>query len=492
MKKLLLFFITLIFLAVSCGGSKQNGDDVAPEEDANTSFVNICTGLTKCYDKGKEINCPKDGKDFYGQDANYAKLKKCVPRQFSIDSSVKNEPVVIDKSTGLKWQQSFFEVENSAEASDYCENLNYSGNDDWRVPTVKELFSIIDWSRHDPAINTDYFHGTPSDNFLASSVRKDYVWIIDFSKGETFQTRDAGNKLYVRCVRGNDSFWNIKISADYGSPTVYYIDYKYRNFNKKSDIFLEEKYGNGVPTWEEALDFCQKQTFAGVSWRLPNINELAFFLFHIGGGSSYWSSTTYAEDPSGAWIFKFGSRVTAALKEGVQEDFVVSCVADAPCENGLAWTGTECENFCKLNPCKSMDLSNGKCELNYDNKLRKDSFICGCNQEEGALWDDSQKICVSPCDPNPCEGLKHATGECIVDEWNGMWNHSITCVCDVNYYWWNGRKCTNECEGNPCQYEEHAIADSCSLVDTSTGYKCNCEEGYYWTDFGCEKDSEEN
>lgn len=98
----------------------------------------------------------------------------------------------------------------------------------------------------------------------------------------------------------------------------------------------------------------------------------------------------------------------------------------------------------------------------------------------------------NPCNPNPCEGLEHATGECIVDEWNGMWNHSITCVCDVNYYWWNGRKCTNECEGNPCQYEEHAIADSCSLFDTSTGYKCDCEEGYHWAYFDCEKDPEED
>ena len=50
----------------------------------------------------------------------------------------------------------------------------------------------------------------------------------------------------------------------------------------------------------------------------------------------------------------------------------------------------------------------------------------------------------------------------------------------------------NPCEGNPCKYEEHAIDGSCSLFDTPTAYECDCEEGYHWAYFDCEKDSEEN
>ena len=92
----------------------------------------------------------------------------------------------------------------------------------------------------------------------------------------------------------------------------------------------------------------------------------------------------------------------------------------------------------------------------------------------------------NPCDPNPCEGKEYATGECIADEWD----KSITCVCDGNHYW-NEWKCTNACEGNPCQYEEHAISDSCSLFDTPTAYECDCEEGYHWAYFDCEKENED-
>ena len=102
----------------------------------------------------------------------------------------------------------------------------------------------------------------------------------------------------------------------------------------------------------------------------------------------------------------------------------------------------------------------------------------------------------NPCDPNPCEGKENTTGECIVEEWHdnmGGVNY-FSCVCDERYhsYYWNGWKCTNECEGDPCQYEEHAIADSCSLADTPTAYECDCEEGYHWAYFDCEKDYEEN
>ena len=202
MQKFIVFLIMATVFAVSCGGSKKtenNDTDLLTDEetgDSSTgpSFVNICTGLTKCYDNEKETDCPKDGKDFYGQDTNYAKLGKCVLRKFSVNSSVKNEAVVIDEVTGLEWSQSFFEIGNFTEASDYCENLNYGGHDDWRAPKVKELFSIVDWSRYDPAIDTDYFPKTPSANFLALSAD---MWIVNFSNGATRTTSNLPSLLLL-------------------------------------------------------------------------------------------------------------------------------------------------------------------------------------------------------------------------------------------------------------------------------------------------------
>ena len=116
-------------------------------------------------------------------------------------------------------------------------------------------------------------------------------------------------------------------------------------------------------------------------------------------------------------------------------------------------------------------------------------FVVSCGNSSSDTDEEN------PCDPNPCEGKEHTTGECIVDEWHDDMGgeHHLRCVCDKRYsYYWNGWKCTNECEGNPCQYEEHAIADSCYLADTPTAYGCDCEEGYHWAYFDCEQDSEEN
>ena len=179
------------------------------------------------------------------------------------------------------------------------------------------------------------------------------------------------------------------------------------------------------------------------------------------------------------------------------------------CVEGYHWdliTG-ECVSLCYPLHCESIEHSTGECRNEYS---------CYCL--EGYFWDSESKKCVAdeipdeisdadtnesadtdeenPCDPNPCEGKENTTGECIVDEWYdnmGVVNY-FSCVCDERYhsYYWNGWKCTNECEGDPCQYEEHAIADSCSLFDTPTAYECDCEEGYHWAYFDCEQDYEEN
>ena len=86
----------------------ENQEDEDEEStEYRSSLINICTGQTKCYDNEKEIDCLKDDKDFYGQDAQNTASASCVPQNFKIDNSVEDEPTVIDKNTGLEWQQKF-------------------------------------------------------------------------------------------------------------------------------------------------------------------------------------------------------------------------------------------------------------------------------------------------------------------------------------------------------------------------------------------------
>lgn len=60
------------------------------------------------------------------------------------DSPSVNDEVYIDESAGLMWQQ---KGPNSATfyhlATDYCDNLEQKGYDDWRLPTISELRSLI-------------------------------------------------------------------------------------------------------------------------------------------------------------------------------------------------------------------------------------------------------------------------------------------------------------------------------------------------------------
>ena len=121
--------------------------------------ANVCTGQTKCYDNEKEIPCPQAGKEFYGQDAQYAKLGYCVPQSFSIDGTVLGEPVVVDNNTGNMWLQKIPPVAslNFEEVKAYCQNLVYDGYDDWELPLTKDFMTIADYGKYSPAIDTGYF-----------------------------------------------------------------------------------------------------------------------------------------------------------------------------------------------------------------------------------------------------------------------------------------------------------------------------------------------
>jgi hypothetical protein len=110
-----------------------------------------------------------------------------------------------DNNTGLIWQdnsdvQDIKRDWNRVKA--YCTNLTLYDNNDWRLPTIKELQSIVDIKKANPAIKDGivnvnaeiYWSSTPD---VSNSLN---AWLIYFSNGEI----SWGNKSdahYVRCVR---------------------------------------------------------------------------------------------------------------------------------------------------------------------------------------------------------------------------------------------------------------------------------------------------
>jgi hypothetical protein len=102
------------------------------------------------------------------------------------------------------------------DAIDYCENLEIDGAADWRLPSIKELQTIVDESTTNPALDTMTFGDISSEtNFCSSSISirvflglnsgEDFnftsAWNVDFDDGHS----GLGYTFYEigrpRCVR---------------------------------------------------------------------------------------------------------------------------------------------------------------------------------------------------------------------------------------------------------------------------------------------------
>jgi hypothetical protein len=111
---------------------------------------------------------------------------------------------VTDNVTGLVWQR---DVDANSytwrDAQSYCQSLNLGGDyTGWRVPTLIELESIVDYGRTYPAINVIAFPSTTASFWSSTPYAYDtsYMWEVFFSDGST-STLYTGYVTRVRCVR---------------------------------------------------------------------------------------------------------------------------------------------------------------------------------------------------------------------------------------------------------------------------------------------------
>ncbi len=122
----------------------------------------------------------------------------------SLDHWVTNgDGTVTDTSLGLMWQQATQDGKVWQQALSDCESLSLADYTDWRLPTIKELRSIVDYARYSPAINTAYFPNTAS-RYWSSTTSADSTvcaWRVNFSYGTPYWNRKSDN-YYVRAVRG--------------------------------------------------------------------------------------------------------------------------------------------------------------------------------------------------------------------------------------------------------------------------------------------------
>jgi len=240
----------------------------------------------------------------FGEDSDYT----CNPHSYTVISN----GVVKDNVTGLEWQQATAPGTYTwQQAIDYCNNLSLGGKDDWRLPTMKELSTLVDSSipYPGPTINTNYFPNTVASYYWSSTTvaySTFYAWGVDFGYGYVYNYNKTGY-YYVRAVRGGQSSNNFVDNSD-GTIS-----------DTSTGLMWQKATAPGTYTWEQALSYCENLTLGGHSdWRLPNRNELqsivdysrynpAIDTTYFPGtvASVYWSSTTYAFNILDAWIVYF-------------------------------------------------------------------------------------------------------------------------------------------------------------------------------------------
>jgi hypothetical protein len=183
-------------VAIACG---DTGEGTLP-----------ATGQTECYGDSGATDC--DTPDFPGQDGFYQ--AGCPMEGRFVDSE---DGTVTDNCTGLMWQQATADTNGDQqitredrvtcqEALQYCESLEFAGHDDWRLPNVRELLSIVDYGCYgpamDPAFSAESSWSSPWYWSSSSYVEfPDHAWLVYFDLGNVSNISKS-NAYYVRAVRG--------------------------------------------------------------------------------------------------------------------------------------------------------------------------------------------------------------------------------------------------------------------------------------------------
>lgn len=292
------------------------------------------TGQEFCYDNNQQIACPEVGETFYGQDANYQGL--------AMAYSDNGDGTVSDLNTGLMWQQAHnSERLGYYDAVNKCSSLSLGGYSDWRLSSIDELYSIMDFSGRagvQPYLNTQYFEigymdeaeVTGETHFAemmgqtwTSTIYTGNLWdrneesafFVNFLDG---RIKAAGTispvTLFYRCVRGAEYGGNI--FQNNGDGTV---------SDNATGLTWQQADDGVTRNWQEALENCETLALAGYTdWRLPNVKELQSIVDYTRNDPAldtrvftqtdsdgwFWSSTTHGDGVDNAAYICFGKCIS--------------------------------------------------------------------------------------------------------------------------------------------------------------------------------------
>ncbi len=298
---ILLLGVLTLSLLVGCQKesttTKQEDEQSQTKESEDKDYVVVDTGQDKCYENKEMIDCPKEGEAFYGQDA----------QNKGTQSSYKDngDGTITDINTGLIWRQDPGDKMTYDDAVSGADTFELAGYDDWRLPSIKELYSLILFSGTDPSgqegddtsnltpfIDMNYFnfeYGDISvgeriiDSQYASSTKyvsttmngDETAFGVNFADGRIkgyptgpLPGQKGDKKFSVLYVRGNTNYGKNDFK-DNGDGTI--------SDSATNLMWSESDSGEGM-NWQDALAWVEqknKEDYLGYNdWRLPNAKEL--------------------------------------------------------------------------------------------------------------------------------------------------------------------------------------------------------------------------
>ena len=257
-----------------------------PPPSTSLTYPIVDTNQSSCYENVTTMSCPVSGADYYGQDAQY---KGTAPSYKD-----NKDGTITDNRTGLMWQQNPGEKKTATEGADGASSCTDGGYTDWRLPTIKELYSLIEFSGTDasgydgtdtsilvPFLDTTYFEFQYGDvygdriidsQFLSSTAVKSgtnnsnaSTFGVNFADGRIKGYENDRTSFFVRYVRGGTNYGTNNFQSN-GDETV--------TDNATGLMWMKNDSQTGME-WKAALAYCEDLSLAGhTDWRLPNAKEL--------------------------------------------------------------------------------------------------------------------------------------------------------------------------------------------------------------------------
>ena len=298
------------FLAISFSGFSQT-----------VPYPIVDTDITEFSNNYEIISSPAVEDPFYGQDATYPGNEPSYTDQ--------GDGTITDHVTGLTWEKEMGEKITCAEAFIKSDTMKRGGFGDWRVPSIKELYSLILFTGRVqgasailPYIDTAYFNQPLGDPDLGEREIDAQTWsstqyvgltmngdstvfgvnfidgrIKGYPKYEPGSSNTVPRTMYFRMVRGNPSY-GANDFDDHGDGTV---------SDHATGLMWQQSDDGVMRDWEEALGYAENLGLAGYDdWRLPNAKELQSIVDYTRSPQTTGSAaidpvfnTTEINDPDG-------------------------------------------------------------------------------------------------------------------------------------------------------------------------------------------------